>query len=244
VDPRPAAIARRLAEIGRVVTVTGGKGGIGKSTVAALFALVAAERGLGTGLLDLDVTAPCSHLLLGAETLFPEEDFGVRPTEIHRVRLMTMAFFSGRTAAPLRGAEVSQSISELLAITRWGPLDLLVVDMPPGLGDAALDAARVLGNPESVVVATPSRVVVETVRRTLGLLRRLDTPLLGIIENQARDGASAVRDLAAEAGIPLLASLPYDDGLEVAAGRPARLLATRVADGVRGAFERIVPAVP
>ena len=239
-DPRPAAVAARLGGVRRILAVTGGKGGIGKSVVASTLSLVATGRGVRTGLLDLDLTSPCDHLLLGMRDEIPEERFGVEPPAIHGVRLMSVVFWSGRTPAPLRGQDFSNALVELLAITRWGELDLLVVDMPPGISDAALDAARLLGRAEHLVVATDSRVVLETVRRTLSLLRRVRTPILGVLENMSRDGGDAVRELAREHDVEYLGALPWDAGLEPASGDPTRLAHTALAAELGRLAERLM----
>jgi ATP-binding protein involved in chromosome partitioning len=226
-DPRPQAAARRLARVDRLIAVTGGKGGIGKTLVSACLALCLAQAGRRTGLLDLDLTGPCSHLVLGANPGLPQEDFGVVPPVTAGIRSMSISYFAGERPAPLRGTDVSNALIELLAITQWGELDFLVIDMPPGLGDALLDAARLLPKAEFLVVATASRVVVATVHKTLELLVQLRRPILGLVENMQLRQNSAVADLAAEFGLRCLAALPFDEEVEEALGHPEYLLRTR-----------------
>lgn len=226
IDPRLVAVDRRLAEIEQIVAVTGGKGGIGKSLVASTLALELARRGRRTGLLDLDLTGPTDHVVLGAPLGFPEESFGVDPPEHHGVRFLSLAHFAGEAATPLRGPDLTNALLELLAIARWGALDVLVIDMPPGLGDATLDAARLIRRARSLVVATPSALVLETVRRTLQLLASLRVPVAGVVENMARAPREQVAELAAAFEVPYLGALPHDPTLEDALGHPERLLAT------------------
>jgi ATP-binding protein involved in chromosome partitioning len=233
-DPRPAVISNRVEGVGRILAVTGGKGGIGKSLVSTALAVTLAGEGLRTGLLDLDLTGPCDHLFLGHSGSFPEEDFGVIPPLVGGVRFMSIAHFGGDRPAPLRGADVSEAVIEILAITRWLETDVLVIDMPPGLGDATLDVVRLLPRAEFLVVSTGNRVVVETVRKTLGLLRRVRAPVVGVVENMARTGdGGEVRGLAGEFECPFLGVIPWDDGLEGAVGDPDRLARTSVAASLR-----------
>ena len=232
-DPRLSVVDRRLERVGRILAVTGGKGGIGKTLVASTLALALAESGRRTGLLDLDLTGPSDHVVLGVEPGFPREEFGVEPPEIHGVRFMSITCFAGDTPAPLRGSDVTDALLELLAITSWGELDTLVLDMPPGLGDAMLDAVRLVGRAEHLVVATASRVVLETVRKNLQLLLRMGASVAGVVENMSRDGSARVREEAEERGVPFLGVLPFDEDVEAATGDPARLLGTRVGAAVR-----------
>lgn len=227
VDPRAAGIATRLAGVRRILAVTGGKGGIGKSMIATLLALAWAAAGRRVGLLDLDLTGPTDHVWLGIDDPRPSERWGVEPLEVAGVRFMSVACFAGAHPAPLRGPDLGNALLELLAITRWPELDALILDMPPGLGDTLLDAARHLGRAEHVVVATDSRVVLATVHRTLALLARLRLDVAGVVENMRRGDTAAVAALAARFDLPLLCAFPYDDTLEPAAGDPARLRRTR-----------------
>jgi len=234
-DPRLAVIDRRLEPVNRVIAVTGGKGGIGKSLVSSTLALVLAARGCRTGLLDLDLTGPSDHVLLGLDDRFPTEEFGIEPPEVHGVNFMSVTYFVGDTPAPLRGTDVTNALIELLAITRWGELDTLVIDMPPGLGDATLDAVRLLGKAEYLFVGTDSRVVLETVRRTLRFHQELGTRCAGVVENMRRTDSTAVAELAAERETPFLGSLPFDPSVEAAAGDGERLARTPFA----GALGRV-----
>jgi ATP-binding protein involved in chromosome partitioning len=232
-DPRRAVIDERLAGIRRVVAVTGGKGGIGKSVIASTLSLALADAGHRVGLLDLDLTGPCAHLILGAPTGFPEEQHGVTPPTVHGVQFMSIACFARDEPTPLRGPELTDALVELLAITRWGDLDVLVVDMPPGLGDAALDVLQLMPRTEFLVVATASRVAIETVRRTLDLLAEQRRRVLGVVENMHRDGGSAVEPLARAAGVPFLGCVPFDPDLERALGDGRRLPATAAGLAIR-----------
>ncbi|MDR0842085.1 MAG: P-loop NTPase, partial [Acidobacteriota bacterium] len=159
-DPRPYAIAARLAGVKKIFAVSGFKGGVGKSSVACLLSLVSADHHHKTGLLDLDFSGASCHLILGIEPgpgkAFPEEIEGLRPPEINGVKFMSLAFFTQDRAMHLRGKEVTDVVTELLAVTNWGELDVLFLDMPPGISDVALDIMRLVPGVEIIGVVTPS----------------------------------------------------------------------------------------
>ncbi|MBI4881168.1 MAG: P-loop NTPase [Planctomycetes bacterium] len=232
-DPRLSVVGARLAGAARIIGVTGGKGGIGKSCVASALALALARGGRKAGLLDLDLTGPTDHVILGAAAGFPQEVHGVEPPLCSGVRFMSVTCFSGERPVPLRGADVTNALLEILAITRWGELDALIIDMPPGLGDAAMDCVRLIPRAEYLVVANASRVVQETVRRNLRLLTELKVPVRGVVENMGRGGSDEVRRLAAEHGAPFLGSLPFDETLEETIGSAERLARTPFFAAVR-----------
>lgn len=214
-DPRPSVINERLSGIGRIIAVTGWKGGIGKTVTASTLALLLAEKGFRTGLLDLDFAGASAHVALGAGDVFPKEEKGLEPPVIAGVKLMSVSFFSDKKAVPLRGANVSDAIVELLAITQWGPLDFLIIDMPPGINDAALDVIRFIPGAEVLAVTTPSVLARSVLERSLALYKRLKVPVLGVVTNMTPS--------------PRGGGVRFDPGLEKALGRPARLLKTAFA---------------
>ena len=225
-DPRSTVIGDRLAGVRRVVAVAGSKGGIGKSVVSTSLALALAGSGRRVGLFDLDFTSPSDHLILGVEERFPAEDFGIDPHRVHGIDLMSVAFFLGEAAAPWRGEDTTSALLELLAITRWGDLDALILDMPPGLGDTTLDAIHLVPRLEFLLLGTASRVVVASVRRALDLFTEIGVPVLGLLENMRRGEAATVEDLAVRFGVPFVGALPFDPGLEDALGDVERLTGT------------------
>ncbi|MDI6805946.1 MAG: P-loop NTPase, partial [Candidatus Bathyarchaeia archaeon] len=143
-DPRISVINERIKEIRNIITVSSGKGGVGKSLVASTLALTLTKKGYSVGLFDLDFTSPSTHVILGIEGVQPKENKGLVPPSVHGLKYMSIVYYSGEHASPLRGVDVSNALIELLAITRWGKLDFLVVDMPPGIGDATLDLLRLI----------------------------------------------------------------------------------------------------
>lgn len=233
-DPRPAVLARRLQGVRRVLAVTGGKGGIGKSSVAVGLALSLEGEGGRVGLLDLDLWGPSDHLVLGVRRPGFREDGGLVPDVVAGLTFMSIASIVGERPALLRGEDISNAILELLAVTIWGELDVLVVDMPPGFGDTLLDAALYLPRAEYVVVTTPSELTLATTRKTLELLRRLKLPVLGLVENLRRDGDSGGMGALAGGGDQrLLGAIGYDEGYEACLGNPERLRGTAFFRDVR-----------
>ncbi|MDW8141180.1 MAG: P-loop NTPase [Candidatus Bipolaricaulota bacterium] len=240
-DPRVVIIAERLKSIKRIIAVAAGKGGVGKSTIATGLALVLSQMGYRVGLLDLDFYGPSTHVILGiSEEIQPTEEHGIVPPKVHGIEFMSLVFYTGKNPAPLRGLDLTNALIELLAITRWGELDFLIVDMPPGMGDTTLDAIRLLKNPSFLVVTTPSRIAHETVSKLVTLLKELNAPLLGVIENMRRPNDkpqhfSEVRSLG---------ELPYDEGLEMALGDPQRFLQTEFAQRLRENISELFTKTP
>jgi len=253
IDPRLDIIGRRLEPVRRIVAVSSAKGGVGKSVCAALCALALGEAGYRTGLLDLDFQGASAHLLLGVEPRFPEEDSGIRPLRVRNtVDFMSFTAFSGEHPVPLRGSDSTEAMLELLAITIWDPLDFLLIDMPPGIGDEILDALRFLQRPEFLVVATASRIVLRVVERLLTILSELKVPIVGVVENMARsrhgiqvagespDGRTppSVQSLAERYDTVLLGSVPYEPEIDtiLADDNPLR---SSIGGSIRGISEQI-----
>jgi ATP-binding protein involved in chromosome partitioning len=212
-DPRLAVIEKRLRDVRRVIAVSSGKGGVGKSMIATALALHLREEGHAVGLLDLDFTSPATHVILGVEGLYPEEEHGIVPPTANGLSYMSITYYSVDEPTPLRGMDVSNAIIELLAITRWGELDYLVVDMPPGIGDATLDTLRLMPRIEFIVATTPSRVAFQSVRRLLVLLTDMKPN-------------AYVREEVERLGLEYLGSVDYDEGVEEALGDPEALQKT------------------
>jgi len=229
IDPRLAGARLMLSRVKAVVPVMSAKGGVGKTLVAVLTALHAARMGRRVGLLDLDVTSPSAHIALGVDPrrLQPEERDGVVPPEVAGIRFMTVAFYTWDKPTPLRGHAVDDAIREVLAVTNWGELDLLVVDTPPGLRDEALDALEYLPGPRVLAVATPSRLARAGVERLLAILEEQGVDRY-LVENMAT-GPGSLEELAERYQARYLGRIRYDPGVEDALGNPEKLLATGMA---------------
>ena len=171
-DPRTSVINQRLSKIGRIIAVSSGKGGVGKSMVAAALALSLAKDGCRVGLFDLDFTGPSTHIILGVPSkVQPKEEKGLVPPTFQGLSYMSLVYFVGDNPTPLRGADISNALIELLSVTQWGQLDFLVVDMPPGIGDAVLDLIRLVDGIEFLIVTTPSLLAFEVVKKQVALFQ-------------------------------------------------------------------------
>lgn len=232
-DPRVNIIDTRLKRIGRIIAVSSGKGGVGKSMVATTLALSLVKRGCKVGLFDLDFTSPSTHLILGVEGVQPKEEKGLVPPVVHGLEYMSLVYYSGDHAAPLRGVDTSNALIELLAVTLWSDLDYLVIDMPPGIGDAVLDLIRLVKRIEFVVVTTSSQLAFETVKKLGGLLRELKVPVLGVVENMKMNESVNLQRQTEKLGLKFLAGIPYDPKVETAIGDAGELLKTEIAQKVK-----------
>jgi len=225
-DPRLNIIDKRFDNVKRIIAVSGGKGGIGKSLTASVLALILTKHGYRTGLLDLDFCGPSDHVILGIEGVYPEEDRGIIPPEVLGVRFMSITYFAGYNPVPLRGSEVSNAIIEMLAITRWNELDFLIIDMPPGTGDPALDIIRLIKRVEFLVVTTQSRVALAVAKKELQVLRELGIPIAGVLENMRIKEHAAVKEELSCYNVPFLGAILFDQNLEDTLGDACELLKT------------------
>jgi len=227
-DVRTSVIDKRLSKINHMICVASGKGGVGKSLVASSLALNLVEKGFKVGLLDLDLYGPSSHIILGIKKQgFPEEDKGILPPKNHNISFMSIVYFTEDKPSAFRGIDISNIIIELLAITQWGKLDYLIIDMPPGIGDETLDVIRLVKKSEFIVVSTPSKVAIGAVNKLLLMLKELKLPVIGVIENMKMNESDYVKNNVKKIGLPYLNSIYFDKNLEEAIGKPNRLLKTR-----------------
>ena len=247
-DPRIEVIEKRLKDVKQIIAVSGGKGGIGKSSVASILALTLTKLGHKVGLLDLDFSGPSAHIILGIKDYaFPKEDKGIVPSEYYGIKFMSIISFSGENPSPLRGIDISNAIIELLAITQWGSLDFLIVDMPPGIGDATLDMIRIIKRAEFIVITTPSKLSIQTVKKSLQLLLELKVQVIGIIENMLersvpmyRDDKSgkftkslSIKEQVKIFNVPFLGEIYFDKDFEDSIGNVNKLYNTNFAQSLK-----------
>lgn len=242
-DPRLSIIKERLKGIRRLIAISGGKGGIGKSSIASTMALILSKSGCRVGLLDLDFWGPSAHIILGVSDIFPKEEKSIVPPEIYGIKFMSIVYYVGDEPSPLRGIDISNAMIELLAVTQWDLLDFLVVDMPPGIGDATLDIIRLMRRVEFLIVTTQSRLALETVKKMLRMLKELRIPILGIIENMKTTNLSSVKGQLRVFGAPFLGKINFDKELESSIGDTNKLLKTHFAQDLKKTVLTIIKSV-
>ena len=192
--PGPRPRRRRAAQqrgavpgVGAIVAVASGKGGVGKSTVAANLALALKANGLKVGVLDADIYGPSMPRMLGISGRPTSEDGKtLRPMENYGLQCMSMGFLVPEDTAMIwRGPMVMSALNQMLRDVAWGELDILVVDLPPGTGDAQLTMAQQVPLAGAVIVSTPQDIALIDARRGLSMFQKVDVPVLGIIENMS-----------------------------------------------------------
>ena len=226
-DPRVNIINERLSGIGKVIAVCSGKGGVGKSFFASTLALSLSKLGYKVGLLDIDFTSPSTHVILNVEDVSPKEEKGIIPPLAHDLRYMSITYYTGDRPTPLRGIDVSNILIELLAITQWGTLDFLVLDLPPGLGDVTLDTIRLIKAVTFLIITTPSKIAFETVRKLIQLLTEQHATIIGVVENMKMRDSTIIQEQVKEQNISFLGEISFDPDLEDAIGDVDKLRTTK-----------------
>lgn len=235
-----------LKDVKNIIAVASGKGGVGKSTVAANIALGLARQGAKVGLVDADIYGPSQPIMFGVEREAPGPgEFNgqkkMSPVESYGVKINSIGFLAGpNQVIALRGPMASKALSQLFFDTVWGELDYLIVDLPPGTGDIQISLCSQVPLTGAVIVCTPQDVAISDARKGIALfeLPQINVPILGLVENMAWFtpaelpdnkyyifGKDGVKNLAEEMNLPLLAQLPLIQSIREAAdgGRPAVL---------------------
>jgi ATP-binding protein involved in chromosome partitioning len=242
-----------LPGIKHVIAVASGKGGVGKSTVATNLALALHKQGGRVGLTDADIYGPSIPMMMGAPVVDPRAaEF---PLERHGVKLMSMAFvMDPRQAAIMRGPMIHKYLTAFLTQIAWGELDYLLIDMPPGTGDATLSLAQSVVVSGVVTVVMPQDVSMMVARRGMEAFRQLRVPLLGVVENMSyfigEDGKryeifghGGGNKLAAEAGVPFLGEIPIDPRVAESGDRGEPIVCKFPDSAVAKAYGKLAKAV-
>jgi ATP-binding protein involved in chromosome partitioning len=213
--------------IKNAIAIASGKGGVGKSTIAVNIAVILANSGAQVGLLDADIYGPNIPTMVGVDHLPTPTGEKLLPAIAHGVKVMSIGFMV-RSDQPLiwRGPMLHTAIRQFLSDVDWGELDYLVIDLPPGTGDAALSLAQTLPLSGGVIVTLPQQVSLDDARRGLEMFRQLDVPIFGIVENMSYlelpdgtrmdvFGEGGGQKLAKESGVPFIGSIPLDPRVRV-----------------------------
>ena len=240
--PNPWAGQNKMAGVKRVVAIASGKGGVGKSTVSVNLSCALKQLGATVGLLDCDIYGPSIPLMMGVhekptisenEKLVPPENFGIK--------LMSMGFLiEGDNPVIWRGPMIMKTIQQFISTVEWGTLDYLLVDLPPGTGDAQLSLCQTVPLDGGVIVTTPQEASLGVVRKGIGMFNKVNVPILGIVENMSyftTPGGERVeifghgggRAEAARQNVPFLGEVPIfteirkggDEGLPVTISAPS-----------------------
>ncbi|MBU2609911.1 MAG: Mrp/NBP35 family ATP-binding protein [Chloroflexi bacterium] len=200
------------------VAVASGKGGVGKSTVAVNLAVALAQSGARVGLMDADIYGPNIPTMMGVRQMPASNGEKLIPAERYGVKMISMGFLV-KPGQPLiwRGPMLNSAIRQFLADVEWGELDYLIIDLPPGTGDASLSLAQTLPLSGVVIVTLPQAVSLEDASRSLEMFRTLEVPILGIIENMRGEffGAGGGEDLARIAKVPFLGAVPMESSVRI-----------------------------
>ena len=227
--------------IKHIIAVASGKGGVGKSTTSVNLALGLADKGLSVGILDADIYGPSMPRMLGVNKKPESEGKRMNPLSAYGIKVMSMGFLiEEETPMIWRGPMVIQALTQLLREVAWGELDILVVDMPPGTGDAQLTMAQQVPLAGAVIVSTPQDIALIDARKGLNMFRKVNVPILGLIENMSTFicpkcgersdifGNGGARAEADKLGVPFLGEVPLhmdirtnsDNGTPVVVSQP------------------------
>jgi ATP-binding protein involved in chromosome partitioning len=252
ISQRPVA-----PQVKHIIAVASGKGGVGKSTVAANLAQAFAVMGKKTGLLDADIYGASQPRMMGIR-LRPETDADemIIPPAVHGMKVMSMGFFVEETAPVIwRGPMVHTAIQQLFRDVAWGELDMLVVDLPPGTGDAQLSLAQYVPLSGAVIVSTPQDVALSEAKKGLLMFQKVHVPVLGLIENMSYHLCSScghredifdhggVRLAAEKLGVPFLGEIPLHADIRKAADAGTPLVALNKTHAVSELYKNIASRI-
>ena len=222
--PAPTPIA--YPHLGNIVAISSGKGGVGKSTVAANLAIALAKQGARVGLMDADIYGPNIPRMMGVNAPPPVENEKIIPLQAYGVKIMSLGFMIERDQPAIwRGPIIMKIITQFLRDVQWGELDYFLVDMPPGTGDAQLSLVQATMVHGAIIVTTPQEVASGDALRGAKMFQRVAVPVLGVVENMSYFicphcehkhrifGEGGGKNLAEELDVPLLGEIPFFSGV-------------------------------
>jgi ATP-binding protein involved in chromosome partitioning len=262
---QPQQPQRILPDVKHIIAVSSGKGGVGKTTVSVNLAVALSKQGATVGLLDADIYGPNVPMMMGVNRQPEAVGDKIVPLENYGVKLMSLGLIAGdHTPIIWRGPIVGKIIQQFMIDVLWGALDFLVVDLPPGTGDAQLTLAQTVPISGAVIVTTPQNVALEDVHRSIEMFHKVNVPILGVVENMSYFlcpccgdrtplfGANGGKHIADAFDLPLLGQIPIqpdiresgDQGQPIAlgTGEPARVfseIAKYIADTLSGTTSAI-----
>ena len=254
--PAKAAPEELIPEVKQTIAVSSGKGGVGKSTVAVNLALALHEKGAAVGIVDVDVYGPNIPMMLGARGRPAMVANRIVPVQAYGVKVMSIGFFVNEGNPVIwRGPMIHSAVQQFLKDVEWGALDYLVFDMPPGTGDAQLSLSQTLPLSGAIMVTTPQEVSLLDVRKGLQMFRKMNVPVLGIVENMAGFacphcghetaifGEGGGAKLASEFDVPVLGSIPIDPETRIGGDSGEPIVVARPSSPQADAFRRVAAAV-
>ncbi|HJH32317.1 MAG TPA: ATP-binding protein [Methanosarcinaceae archaeon] len=258
--PPESEIITNLRDVKHKIMVMSGKGGVGKSTVAANLAASLAERGLEIGLLDCDIHGPTIPKLFGVENEKPNvDDNGLLPVPVSpHLKIMSIGFFLDDNDSPViwRGPAKMGAIKQFIEEVSWGKLDYLIIDLPPGTGDEPLSVAQLIPDCDgAIVVTTPQDVALVSVRKSINFVKTVKIPVIGMVENMSGIvcphcnetidvfGSGGVSKAASDFGVRILGTLPIEPAV-ASGGDSGKVFAGKGGTSQwHTEFEKIVDAV-
>ncbi len=245
-----------LPNVKYVIAVSSGKGGVGKSTVAVNLAVALAQAGANVGLIDADVYGPNVPMMMGAEHPPEQRDGKIVPATSHGVSFISMGFFVPEDQAIMwRGPMIHTAIQQFFRDVVWGPLDYLLIDLPPGTGDAQLSISQLVPLAGAVTVTTPQEVALHDVRKGMMLFQKVNVPLLGIIENMSYFVCGHCHErteifshgggerAAQKLGVPFLGAIPIDPAVRIGGDQGAPIVVADPSSPVSKAFKDVAAKI-
>ncbi len=228
------------------IAISSGKGGVGKTTIAVNLAIELSRSGAMVGLLDADILGPNIPMMMGEDKMPPPRNRKMVPAEKFGVKFMSMAFLV-KPDQPLvwRGPMLHTAIRQLLTDVDWGELDYLIIDLPPGTGDAQLSLAQSIPLSGAIIVTQPMQVAAADALRGLKMFEKLEVPIIGVIENMSGEffGEGGGEELALQQGVEYLGSIPLDAQVRIGGDSGEPIVVINPASPAGQAFAEITPLI-